>query len=242
MEIQSFRAHSVKVVASSGCRHDVSRSGCLLTLAFLSAEGVVVPVISCADIGDWEKVRLLPVGSIATNSPVRPRAGTRGEHHDAAQLRYPKKRGCFQGEENELFTHTHPSDETSPHEQKGSLNTLPTRTVVMKTSHETSTGAAKQTWSTSSLGGSWALRNNVNLQPRLQMRTPSHAQPSTDTHPTRDGASPQRPYGLPSFGGTKYLSLGDTPSQLSRLRTRETNNHVTGVSGQRQGAHGRFLE
>lgn len=74
-----------------------------------------------------------------------------------------KERGCFQGAVNELFIHTQLDDETSPDEQKGSLNTLPTRTVVMKTSHETSTGAAKQTWSTSSLGGSWALRKNVNL-------------------------------------------------------------------------------
>lgn len=74
-----------------------------------------------------------------------------------------KKRGCFQGAVNELFIHTQLDDETSPDEQKGSLNTLPTRTVVMKTSHETSTGAAKQTWGTSSLGGSWALRKNVNL-------------------------------------------------------------------------------
>lgn len=151
MEIQSFRAHSVKVVASSGCRHDVSGSRRLLTLAVLSAEGVVVAVINRADFGYKSKFGLLPVGSIATSSPVRPHAGTRGEHRDAVQLRYRKKRGWFQGEKNELFKHTHPKDETSPHEQKGSLNTLPTRTVVMNTSHETSTGAAKQPGSTSSL-------------------------------------------------------------------------------------------
>lgn len=183
MEIQSFRAHSVKVVAFSGCRHDVSGSTCLLTLALLSAEGVVVAVIlSRADIVCQEEVRLLPVGSIAMDSPVRPRAGTRGEHHDATQLRFRKKRGCFQGEENELFTHTHPSDETSPHEQKGSLNTLPTRTVVMKTSHETSTGAAKQTWSTSSSeeAGPFARMSIFSLVCKCERR-PTHNHLRTHT-------------------------------------------------------------
>lgn len=74
-----------------------------------------------------------------------------------------EKRACFQRKENEILTHTQLNDGTSLHEQKHSLNTLFTRTVVMMTSHETSTGAAKQPWSTSSLGGSWALSNHVNL-------------------------------------------------------------------------------
>lgn len=68
MEIQSFRAHSVKVVASSGCGHDVSGSGCLLTLAVLSAEGVVVAVISRADIGCQEKARPSSPGGIGRNA------------------------------------------------------------------------------------------------------------------------------------------------------------------------------
>lgn len=91
----------------------------------------------------------------------------------------------------------------------------------MPTSHETSTGAAKQSWSTSSLGGSWALAKKDNListvykcerrstNSRLSIHT-SHEQWSQPTAPLRS----------PILGHKMFF--GDTPSQLSRLRMQET--------------------
>lgn len=77
MEIQSLeRILSTWWLSVSGCRHDVSRSGCSVRLALLSAEGEVA-VIPRADIGCCQKVCLFlfPVGSIVTKSLAHPHAG-----------------------------------------------------------------------------------------------------------------------------------------------------------------------
>lgn len=78
---------------------------------------------------------------------------------------------------------------------------------------ETSTGAAKQSWSTSSLGGSWALAKKDNLISTVY--TNANVVPRTAvsryTHPTSNGANPQRPYDPPPESA-RYLSATLLPN------------------------------
>lgn len=132
------------------------------------------------------------------------------------------------------YSPTHPNYELRKCEWKGNLSTSPSRTVVM-TSHERSAGAAKKPWNTfrasEEIGASQRF---ASYHHGLQTRTSFRAQLSIYAYPRSDGATAA--LRSPILG--REMSLGDTPSQLRILRTRETNNHVTGVSGQRQGAHG----